>query len=393
MRLLHLTHSLNPACGGTSEALRQIVLAGAGLDTPVTQEVLVLDPPQSAWLANFPAPVHALGHKGWLARRPAVRAYGWTPLLEPWLQQFGRKFDAWVVHGLWQYPGLAAWRQASRLGLPYFVVPHGMLDPWFKRQYPLKHAKKWLYWPWAEYRVLRDAQAVLYTHEQEAADAANSFWLYRAKVAVAGLGMALDPQAQQASVQSFLDQYPALRGMRLLLFMGRLHEKKGCDMLVRAFAAVAEQDERLRLVMAGPAEPAYLKQLQGIAAELGIADKLLWPGMLHGPMKWAALRAAQVFVLPSHQENFGLGVVEALAVGTPVIVSKCVNTWREIVADGAGWAGPDTQEGTAEQLRLWLQLSAAQQSQAASQALACYARRCQAEAALRRWFEVLFSHS
>src|SRR4051812_19499062 len=80
----------------------------------------------------------------------------------PWLRKNHRSYDAVIVNGLWQYSGFGAWR-ALEPGFPYFVFTHGMLDPWFKRQYPLKHFKKWLYWPWADYRLLRDAAAVLFT--------------------------------------------------------------------------------------------------------------------------------------------------------------------------------------------------------------------------------------
>ena len=76
-------------------------------------------------------------------------------------------FDAVIINGLWQYHSFGAWRALRGTATPYYVFPHGMLDPWFKRSFPLKHLKKWLYWPWAEYRVLRDARAVIFTCEAE----------------------------------------------------------------------------------------------------------------------------------------------------------------------------------------------------------------------------------
>ena len=375
MRVLHLTHSIDPARGGISEALRQTVL-GRGM----RHQVLTLDAPGAPWLRDFPAPVHALGPTG---------GYGWTPRLLPWLHAQGAEHDAWVVHGLWQYHGLAV-RQAARcLGRPYFVVPHGMLDPWFKRRYPFKHMKKWLYWPWAEYRVLRDARTVLFTSEEEQAAAPASFWLYRARTAVVGLGLALDASAQTSTAAAFLQAYPALDGRRLVLFLGRLHPKKGADLLLQAFAQVAAGDDTLALVMAGPDHAGSAATLQAAAAALGIAHQVVWPGMLQGTLKWSALRAAEVFVLPSHQENFGIAVVEALATGLPVIVSRRVNIWREIVADGAGWAGPATAQDTARMLHHSLGLSPVQRQQASDSALRCFERRFLRDSVALRWRQAL----
>jgi glycosyltransferase involved in cell wall biosynthesis len=111
--------------------------------------------------------------------------------------------------------------------------------------------------------------------------------------------------------------------------------------------------------MAGPcADPDYLRQLQARNAGHVPTDAVLWPGMLQDDIKWGALRSAQAFVLPSHQENFGIAVVEALACETPVLISHQVNIWREIIDDGAGLAEPDTAEGTLQLLNRWSALDA-----------------------------------
>ena len=116
-------------------------------------EVVSLDAPDDPWIGEFPVRVHALGR--------GRGGYGYTPRLIPWLKEHRREYDAIIVHGVWQYNSFGVWRALHETMTPYFVFPHGMLDPWFKRRYPLKHLKKLLYWPWAEYRVLRDAAAVL----------------------------------------------------------------------------------------------------------------------------------------------------------------------------------------------------------------------------------------
>src|SRR5262249_6303466 len=128
-------------------------------------------------------------------------------------------FDAVVVNGLWQYHGFGTRLALRRLDMPYHVFTHGMLDPWFKRAYPLKHLKKWLYWPWAEYRVLRDAAGVLFTSEEERLLARQSFWLYHAKEHVVAYGTSAPPQNGDALREAFLATHPQLRGKRIVLFL------------------------------------------------------------------------------------------------------------------------------------------------------------------------------
>src|SRR5438876_2190357 len=118
-----------------------------------------------------------------------VTSYRYSNKLFPWLRAHGGEYDRVIVNGLWQYLSFAAWRRFAGSSIPYYVFPHGMLDPWFKRTFPLKHLKKWLYWPWTEYRVLRDAAAVIFTSEEERLQARKSFWLYRAREKVSLLGI------------------------------------------------------------------------------------------------------------------------------------------------------------------------------------------------------------
>ncbi len=360
LRILHLTHSLDPLKGGSTEALRQL---GRGLKAlGDEQTVVTLDAPGAAWLNDFPLPVHALG--------PARWAYGLTPRLRPWLRRHGGGYDAWLVHGLWQYHGLAARAEAVALQQRYFVFAHGMLDPWFRYRYPLKHLKKRLYWRWGEYRVLRDAQGVLFTADEEARLAAQSFAAYRANAVTVRLGLA-PQQDGPPDPDAFMQRHPALRGRRIVLFMARLHPKKGGDLLLRAFAALAGANPLLHLVMAGPEVDGHGGTLKRLALQLGIGERVLWTGALHGAIKWSALSAAEVFVLPSHQENFGMVVVEALTAGTPVLLSERVNIWREIIDAGAGLAATDTLAGITDLLQRWLALGDQQRLLMRQRARAC----------------------
>ena len=382
MRLLNVIPSIAPARGGTAEGLRQSVLATFALGH--VDEVLCLDAPDAPWVRDFPARVHALG--------PVASTYGYHPGLVPWLRAHANEYDAVVVHGVWQYTSLAVWRALRRGPVPYFVYFHGMLDPWFRRAYPLKHVKKWLYWPWADYRVARDAKAVLFTAREEQHLAAQSFWLYRVTPAVVGYGLAQEGPEGGGLVESFHAAWPQTRDRHLVLFLGRLNPKKGCDLLIEAFARLARADPRAHLVMAGPDPGALGQALRALARTHGVADRITWTGMLEGSMKWGALRAADVFALPSHQENFGVAVVEALSVGLPVLISQRVNIWREVVEDQAGFADEDTVAGTAATLMRWHALDTSERRAMRERAVACYRRRFRMEAAASRLVATIAPH-
>lgn len=346
-------------------------------------ELVTLDDPAAPWVAAYPLKVHALG--------PTRGTYRYCRQLTPWLLQHASGYDLVVVNGLWQYHGLGAWRALRQLQQPYVVFTHGMLDPWFKHTYPLKHLKKWLYWPWAEYRVLRDAAAVLFTSEDERLLARESFWLYRAREKVVAYGTSNPPDDRAGLSARFLEQHPQLKGQRILLFLSRIQEKKGCDLLIAAFADHLAQpgaDSRLQLVMAGPDQSGWVAALKAQAERRGVAQRIHWPGMLQGDAKWGAFYAAEAFVLPSHQENFGIAVAEALGCGLPVLISDKVNIWREIEGDHAGFVAPDTLEGTRATLDRWLNASPGLRTHMAQQARKSFERRFTVDAMAHSLLEV-----
>src|SRR4051812_28023664 len=282
MRILRSTHSVNPAIGGPIESIKQssAVLAEWGH----TVEIVSLDAPTDRWVDECPVKTHALG--------PGRGSYGYSATFAPWVRARRADYDVVIVHGIWQYSSFGVWRALRGTATPYFVFPHGMLDPWFKRTYPLKHLKKLLYWPWAEYRVLRDAAAVLFTSDEERRLARNSFALYRCREVVVNYGTAA-PQNLEQVREIFFGRHPEFRDQRFLLFLGRLHVKKGCELLIEAFVALRESDSSLRLILAGPcADDHYLDELRALAKQRGSEDAILFPGMVTGDAKWGALSAA-----------------------------------------------------------------------------------------------------
>jgi glycosyltransferase involved in cell wall biosynthesis len=364
MRILHIIDTLDPAAGGPSESIRRIVASYPAMGH--TGEVVTLDAPDALFLRELDFTVHALGPRG--------STYGKNPRLIPWLRQNRSRFDGAVSHGLWTFTGYATWKSFAGK-LPYVVFPHGMLDPYFKRAFPLKHVKKWVYWLYAQYWILRAAHRVLFTSTAEAELARQSFWLHRWNALVVPYG-ATGPEGNPAVYKAaFFAHTPGIAGRPYLLFLGRIHPKKGCDLLVDAFARIASQAPALQLVIAGPDQTGWRAELEAKAVAAGIADRLHWPGMVRSDLKWGAYYGCEAFVLPSHQENFGIAVAEALACGKPVLLADQVNIAADVKAAGAAFVEPDTAEGTLHLLESWLQTPPAERERMAASALACFRER------------------
>jgi len=377
LKILQLVPTLDPSVGGVAASVlalsRGLARRGHKLD------IVVLDDSASPWLADIALPIHALG--------AGLTSYRYSSKLLPWLKKQGGDYDRVIVNGIWQYLSFAAWRRYAGSSIPYYVFPHGMLDPWFKETFPLKHLKKWLYWPWAEYRVLRNAAAVIFTSEEERSQARKSFWLYRCREKVSPLGVEAPPISSNAKSE-FLSRYPQLQNTRIFLFLGRLHPKKGCDMLLEAFAQMRSNDS-ISLILAGPDQVGWESDLRRQVTRLNLTNRVVFTGMLEGSMKQGAFANAEAFVLPSHQENFGISVVEALAARVPVLISNRVNIWREIEADRAGHVESDDLAGTTRLLQRWIGTAPAEREMVRENARRCFEQRFEIDRAVESLLQIL----
>lgn len=306
-RVVHLTHSKDPRTGGVIEA------------------VIRLD--------------------------ESLREHGVESIITDDPNEAHRSDSHLVAHGLWQWPGAVARQCLAKYGTPYLLFPHGMLDPWFKRTFPFKHFKKQLYWWWRQGRILKDAQAVCFTTEEERRLARKTFRPYEGNEVVTGLGVGDPPGNEEKQRKEFFLRFPELVDRKLLLYLGRMHPKKGLDLLLSSFLDACLEGETL--VLAGPLEnpDRYLNQL--LTQTKGLKNKVVWTGMLSGNLKWGALRSADALILPSHQENYGMVVAEALSVGTPVFLTDKVNLWREVTEAGAGIVAEDDEKGITRLLHDW----------------------------------------
>lgn len=332
--------------GGPASTLWEIVPALQRLGHHV--EVCSLDAHSEG---EFPAPLHVLGY--------GVEGFSFSWPLFVWLQEHARRFDHIVVRGIWQWHGLAVGYVARRNAIPYSVFVHGMLDPWFKRQYPLKHLKKQIYWLLFEYWVLRFARYVFFTSEPERHAAESTFFPYRCNATVIQYGTTGFSGDREQVANAFYSEVPSLRENPYLLYLGRLHPKKGIDMLLRVMNAAVPQS--YHLVIAGPEEDReYVRSLKQLVCDGDLQGRVHFVGMIAGQVKWGCIVNAEALILPSHQENFGVVVAEALSCGIPVLLSSKVNIAPEIEATGAGLVGEDTEFGVAEVLSAWHALSSEQ---------------------------------
>lgn len=377
MNLLHVVASLDPRAGGVCQAVRAMV---AGLTaTDVVSEVVSLDAAGANFLAADTFPIHTLG--------PSRGPWGYSGQLTDWLTINVNRFDCIILHGLWLYPGYAVRRVLRRLGaqgktpLPrLFVMPHGMLDPYFQRasNRRLKAWRNWVYWKLIESKVVNEVAGVLFTCETELLLARQPFAPYHPqRELIVGLGVEEPAPCSTAMQQAFAAKCPELKNRPYLLFIGRIHDKKGVDLLVEAYIwANRTYDSATMqlpaLVVAGPGlDSEYGQSIQRLAAQLP-PSTVYFPGMLTGEAKWGAFYGCEAFVLPSHQENFGIAVVEALACSKPVLISNQVNIWREINEANGGLVENDTLAGTHRLLERWCQLSKPEKQQMSIHAQAVY---------------------
>lgn len=396
MNILHVAGKLDPRLGGVAQAIRTIV---SGLkDLGFHNEVVTLDHPQAPFLSELAFDIHTPGegHSAWY----------YSAGLKPWLQANYMRFDVIIVHGLWQYHGYAVQKTVHRLKrnstskLPaVYVMPHGMLDPWFQgvKGRKLKAIRNWCYWKLIEKKLVNNADGILFTSLEEQTLASLPFRPYKPKyTAVTGLGVRQPPRFTEHMQKAFLNKCPEVMNRNYLLFLGRIDEKKGIDLLLEAYETIAadiadESDRFPMLVIAGPGQDSpYGKRIKKMAAGSGLLQsQVAFTDMLNGDAKWGAFYCADAFILPSHQENFGIALVEALACGKPALISNKVNIWREIIETQGGLTEEDTVTGTLTLLGRWMALRPEQQKLMAVRARQCYERQFSVEMASKRMLRAL----
>ena len=278
---------------------------------------------------ELPANAHLLDLHLFSVQTP--RRLAFSPSLARCLARVTRQYDLVHIHSLWLFPQFAAQWAARRTRVPYIVSPHGALDPYLRRHGRPQKVLTNLTW---QRRMLRDAALLHVTTEQERqliADVAPA--TPRCTVPV---GVWTERLHSAGDGDRFRARHLRGSDAKMVLFFGRITYKKGLDLLIRSFSHVARDCDTTVLVIVGPDDEGLQPRLERLARDIGLADRVIFPGPLYQADRADAFAACTVWALSSYTENFGVAVMEALAAGLPTIVSTEVNLAEVIHESGAG---------------------------------------------------------
>ncbi|MBI1189391.1 MAG: glycosyltransferase [Tepidisphaera sp.] len=338
MQILHVIHTLDPKAGGPPAVATRLAAAQASLGHQVSI-VHYASPDASQRIAASLAPIpgmpavtiHTLAHEpGKVGRIRANTAAAW-------LARHVANFDFLHIHGVWEGLLVRAAGAARRRGIPYCLVPHGMLDPWsiggqgFVNTYKKKLALALVY------RATLDHAAFLHVLNPDEATGLAPLRL-KARVEIIPNGIFEPEVSPLPAPGNFRAAHPELGDDPYVLFLSRVHFKKGLDFLIAAFKEIALKHPRLRLVIAGP-DDGYAATVQSMVAQSGLADRTHLVGPQYAQSKLAAFVDAAAFCLPSRQEGFSVAIIEAMACGIPVVISDQCH-FPQVQESGAGIVTP-----------------------------------------------------
>lgn len=349
--LVNVLSHLDPRYGGVSTSLplfSRAIVEHTGWDT--TLVAFVGQDESIPATSAYPLQTFPLGASRWVLPK-AIR----TPL-----EAILRSATIVQIHGIWQEHCAVTARLCRKFQIPYVVAAHGMLEPWALRQ---NRIMKQVYWRLIE-KVNLQQSCFLRSLTAAESDQYRTLGLTPPIIEVPN-GVVI-PEAQ--SPEPFLNSHPHLRGRRLLLFLGRLHPKKGVHLLCQAWSKLAPSFPDTVLVLAGPDSEGTRAALERLVQDSGIASQTCFTGMLNAEMKWSALAAAYLFLLPSYSEGFSVAVLEALASGLPTLLTRTCY-FPQAAAHGCGW------EIEPEQKQLEEALAASLSESSARRELRCHAAR------------------
>jgi glycosyltransferase involved in cell wall biosynthesis len=329
MRALHVIPAVAQRYGGPSEAI-----VGMGRALPRVGVYVLVAATDADGDGRLPVPLGVQvtwqGVQSIFFPRQWSESFKYSAPLATWLGEHVTDFDVVHIHAVFSHACLAAAAACQRRSVPYIVRPLGTLDPWSLQQ---KSMRKQLLLRFGARRMLASAAAVHYTTMSEQRLAESTLGLRHGVVIPLGVGQELfDSSSTTSALLTYADN-------PYVLVLGRIHPKKALEPLIEAFLAVTTAGGRSewQLVIAGDGEPHYVEDVKRFADTRGGSQRVRFVGWLGGERKRAALRQAALLALPSRQENFGIVVAEAMASGTPVLVSEHVNLADEIRDSDAGW--------------------------------------------------------
>lgn len=330
IRVLHVIPAISQYYGGPVKAVlgmcRALNQAGVHADIASTDADVQgnLDIP-------LRMPFQMEGTTIYCFRCSLLRQYGFSPELTGWIRRNLRNYDLVHIHAFFSYVPVPLLYYAKKYNVPYIIRPSGELSPW-----PLKQSrmKKRLYLSLFGRHCLNTASALHLTSEDERT-AARRLAPGTPSVVIP-LGTDTFNEKEFPLRGGFRKKYPMLDHKKLIVFLSRLDHIKGLDRLLPAISALAMGRDNFTMVIAGSGEREYEAHVRDLVLAHGLQEKVIFTGFVQGQDKMDLLRDADVFVLPSYHENFGIAVIEAMAVGAPVVISNNVGIHYEVTEYGAG---------------------------------------------------------
>lgn len=337
-RWLNVVTHLDPSFGGLSSVVPALSASVASLDERrisiaafcIPGETYSREAYANVAITEFPAM-----RRQWIKDRSLGAAFS----------KVVSESDGVHIHGLWEQSTFSAARAARKHKRPYIISAHGMLDKWALAN---RRVRKAIYSALVEKSNVLNAACLHALTRAEAQD----YVAFGAKQPVAVIPNGVEIPRSISSA-AFFDLAPDLKDKRLVFFLGRIHFKKGLNLLVDAWKTVANEYADAHLVLAGPDSEGTQENIERAIRDASLQSRVTFTGMLRGEMKWSALAAADCFVLPSYSEGLSVAVLEAMGAGLPVIVSDRCNL-PEIARRGAGWVIRPETEALREALRACL---------------------------------------
>ena len=374
---MRIIYTLDPSYGGASSSIidNSISLKKHGF----LVDILTCDPKNSKFQVSNKIKIINQG--------PALGNYGFSFNLTKWLFFNRKKYDIFLIEGIWQYFSLLA-----RLLLKnYFVFIHGALDPFFRLN-NFKRIKKQIYWRLIEKKNLILSNAILLTSNEEKKLLGNTYVNTKKLVKkVIGFGI-LKPKINKKKVLNiFYRKFPQLKNTFFLLYLGRFHEKKGCDLLINAFTKIKKKN-KVKILFAGP-NSIYKKKIQNLSKRLNLNKNIIWTeNSISGDLKYGAILASKSMVLFSRGENFGVSIVESLSLGRPVLISDKVNIHNEIKNYNAGFVCKNNTNDISKLINKFNDLNKSQLNKISINSLKCFKERFNLNSETNKLIQLLNSN-
>ena len=321
IKILRIISSLDPKFGGPTRGIIETSkqLIDSGLET----EILTLDKKKFNYSK---IKIHNISSY-------IFNKYKFSLKLIKWLNKNKNKYDFFIIHGLWQFQTLVA---RILLKKKYVVFAHGQLDPFFKLNF-IKRIKKQLYWKLIEKKNLLNSRSLLITSIGEKNSLKNTYVdTSNIKKVIVKYGIYKEKINEKKVLKKFYNKFPELKKNNFYLFLGRYHEKKGCEIIINSINSL-KKNFNSKILLAGPINKTkYEQKLLELIKKNKLQKIILFSNALYGDEKWGAIKASKAMLLPSHGENFGISLVEALSLKKPVITTDKVNISKIIKKFNAG---------------------------------------------------------